>query len=167
MGLTRLRRVFAVSVGGLALVAVGSGVAQAASATLAISDKASFAGTGKPGSTKGTFVFATTRCAQVSDGENQTFPCRINGNLTLGSPITGNAILTSADGAIQWKFTLTGGPKTYKMTGRGAEKDAGDPGVPPPKPYPCVVNGVLNVSSTPSGFTFTGNITVAESSTAP
>jgi hypothetical protein len=167
--LTRhVRRFLLISAAGLALAILGSGAAQAASATLVLSDRANFAGVGRLGPAKGTFVFASNKCTLMSDQETQPFPCQLTGQLMRGAPITGFATLKSADGTVNWKFTLTPtGNGLYKMTGRGTEMDAPDPTGQPAPPYPCVVIGVIKIAPTPAGFAFSGSLAVGEASTAP
>lgn len=149
------------------MIAVGSGVAQAAPAKVVVSDKASFAGVGRRGSKPGLYYIATTKCALVSADENQGFPCEILGHLNVGSPTTGSATLKSADGKTTWNFVLTSVAKdTYSMTGRGMEADAADPGQPTPAPNPCVISGAVKVTPTSAGFNFAGSMTVLENSPA-
>ena len=163
MSLGQLRRLVAVSVGGLAMLAIGSGAAQAATAKVTVSDKASFAGVGRPGPKPGYFYIATTKCGLLSADEKQVVPCEILGHLTVGSPTTGSATMKSADGKTTWNFVLTSVAKnTYSMAGRGVEADSADPGGPTPAPNPCVISGAVQVTKTSAGFNFTGSLTVLE-----
>lgn len=164
----RVSRLLGVAVAGLAVVVFCSGVAQAASAQLVVSDRALFSGNGKPGPKGTPYVFSSTNCRQSSDGEGQMFPCQLDGQITPGSPTTGSATLRSADGTISWKFTLSRtSPGHFKMTGRGSETDTADPGLPPPPPYPCAVTGFFNLTSPPPNFTFSSGVTVSEGPGAP
>jgi kelch-like protein 8/kelch-like protein 20 len=133
------------------------------------SDSIRFAGPVKPGPTPGSFTFQSATCSLVSDGENVVFPCRLAGQVSKSSTgaVTGTAQAASADGRLNWTFTLipVPGTKTWKMSGPGVENDAPDPGGPSTKPYAAAFMGQLTFNA--SHTAVHGAIQVRESSTAP
>src|SRR5690242_16843019 len=151
----------------LSVVALGSGVALAA--TPVLSDTIKFAGTATA-SSNGTFTFTSSRCSLLSDGEATAVPCQESGQGSRSSNgISGTATVTSADGTTHWSFTLT--PTTtanrYKMVGKGTESDTPDPGSTS-NPYPCVVRGLITIIPTSTTTAaIKGTEKVLESSTAP
>ncbi len=165
----RVGRGLFVALAGLGMLVAGSGVAHARTATVVLSDKISYSGTAI-GSSPGTWTFSASTCKEISIGETVLYPCQLNGAFlanSAGGIGGGYLTLTSADGLIQWKFTLTPsslGPNIYNMKGVGMERET-EAGVTVSNP--ASMRGVVKLVPSGPNLLVTGVTTVWELSTAP
>lgn len=163
MASTRSRWAVLTAVAGLGVVALGAAPAAARPATSVLSDRVRFNATATVSA--GMYMFKTTSCTLVSDGETTPYPCRMSGQFPVLPPQTGSATLVSADGITTWTYTLTclSPCKSVAMKGAGVEADAPEGGKVQPK-YPARMHGIW--TATAAG-TLAGTVVVRESSTAP
>lgn len=164
----RVARGLIATLAGLGLLAAGSGVAHARPATVVLSDKIKFAGTAVGSTPPGSWSFSTGNCKQTSDGETPIYQCKISGQIlhTSAGGLSGFFNLNSADGGIQWKYTLTptSNPNVYFMKGNGAEREM-EGGVV--TNYPATMRGLMKLVPSGPNLLVTAAVTVWESSTAP
>jgi hypothetical protein len=164
----RFGRSLVVALAGFGMLAAGSGAAHARPATVVLSDKIKFGGTATGSTPPGTWSFSTGNCKETSDGETAVYPCKLSGQIMKNSAggLSGFFNLNSADGGIQWKYTLTptSNPNVYVMKGAGAERDM-EGGVV--TNYPATMKGLMKLVPSGPNLLVTGAVSVWESSTAP
>jgi hypothetical protein len=164
----RIGRGFFVALAGIGLLAAGSGVAHARPATVVLSDKIRFSGTAVAGSAPGTWSITTTNCTETSDGETTIYKCQTGGQIMKNAVggFSGFLNLGSADGAVNWKFTLvkSSTPNLWIMRGAGSEVD-NEGGVT--TSYPAAMRGLVKLVPSGPNFLVTALVSVWESSTAP
>jgi hypothetical protein len=140
-----------------------------------LSDTINFTAVATPSTTgtAGSYTLTSNQCSLTSDGENIVFPCTITLQFNLAT-LSGTGRVTSADGVVQFAYTLTPtGSGSYTLTGNCAtsanlcyEIDS-DTGAT--VQYPANVSGTLTITPIPGtpNLKVTGNISVYESPTAP
>jgi len=133
----------------IGLGTVGAGVAHAGSnvaSTNVLSDKITLVGKLVPGPIPGVYTFGPKKCSLTSDTETPLFPCQSSGGVTLaGTGASGFVNVVSADGSINWNFTLTApSASTYVMRGTGTEQDNPEAGTGS-TPYAAVMKGTATI----------------------
>lgn len=128
----------------IGLGTVGTGVAHASSNVL--SDKITFVGKLVPGSSPNNFTFGPKRCSLTSDTETPLFACQSSGGATMvGTAGSGFANVVSADGTVNWNFTLTAASaSTCVMNGTGTEQDNPEAGTGS-TPYAAAMKGTVTL----------------------
>jgi len=155
----------------LGVLAFGAGPAAAATATYVVSDTITYSAVAVPGPVAGAYVVQSTKCSLKSDGEKTAYSCKLGGKLTVSASGGIGAGTSTSSGDGQITGTGTGSASStgvFKVTGKGMERDAPDPGKPTPKPYPCIFRGSGTLAPIAGGgFNITGTFVISELSTQP